>query len=97
MTTEDIVLSPEKIQTKLPDMCSVVLYNDDYTPAEFVIEILNRFFGFNTESAIQLMVKIHNDGSGVCGIYTRDIAETKVSQVGDFAKANEQPTRCSLR
>ncbi len=75
-------------------MYKVILYNDDYTTMEFVIEVLQRFFASNNERAQQLMLQIHNEGSAVCGIYTRDVAETKVIQVTQHAQQNGHPLRC---
>ena len=77
-------------------MYKVILFNDDYTTMEFVVEVLQRFFAINRERAMQIMLKVHNEGSAVCGIYTRDIAETKVAQVGEFAKQHGHPLRCSM-
>ncbi len=74
----------------------VVLFNDDYTTMEFVIEVLQTFFAMNRERATQVMLKVHREGSAVCGIYPRDIAETKVEQVTAFAKHREHPLRCEL-
>lgn len=81
-------------KTKKPDMFKVVLLNDDYTPMEFVIHILERFFQKNRQEATDVMMHVHRRGVGVCGIYTYEIAETKVNQVMEFAKANEQPLQC---
>lgn len=77
-------------------MYKVLLHNDDYTTMEFVIEVLQRFFLINRERAQQLMLQVHNEGSAVCGIYTRDIAETKVTLVTEFAQQNGHPLRCSM-
>ena len=75
-------------------MYKVVLYNDDYTTMEFVIDVLQRFFAINNERAQQLMLQIHNNGSAICGVYTRDVAETKVAQVTEYAQQNGHPLRC---
>jgi ATP-dependent Clp protease adaptor protein ClpS len=90
------VLSPERAKTHPPGMHKVILFNDDYTTMEFVIEVLQRFFSINSERAQQLMLQIHNAGSAVCGIYTRDVAETKVVQVTEFAQQHGHPLRCSM-
>ncbi|MDO8350986.1 MAG: ATP-dependent Clp protease adapter ClpS [Gallionella sp.] len=90
------VLAPERARTKLPGMYKVILYNDDYTTMEFVIEVLQRFFAINNERAQQLMLQIHNEGSAICGIYTRDVAETKVVQVTEFAQQHGHPLRCAM-
>ena len=81
-------------KTKKPDMYKVLLLNDDYTPMEFVVHILERFFKKTRQEATDIMMHVHRRGVGVCGIYTYEIAETKVNQVMEFAKANEQPLQC---
>ncbi len=90
------ILAPERARTKPPGMYKVILFNDDYTTMEFVIEVLRRFFSLNSERAQQLMLQIHNQGSAVCGIYTRDVSETKVSQVSEFAQQHGHPLRCGM-
>lgn len=90
------VLAPERTKAKPPRMFKVILFNDDYTTMDFVIEVLQRFFEIDRERAMQIMLKVHNQGSAVCGIYPRDIAETKVVQVAKFAKQHEHPLRCSM-
>ena len=90
----------EEINTqkpKPPSMYSVLLFNDDYTPMEFVVEVLERFFNKNREQATQIMLQVHTKGSGVCGIYPLDIAETKVSQVLDLAKEQGHPLQCNMQ
>jgi len=82
---------------KPPSMYSVLIFNDDYTPMEFVVEVLERFFNKNREQATQIMLQVHTKGSGVCGIYPLDIAETKVSQVLDLAKEQGHPLQCNMR
>ncbi len=77
-------------------MYKVILFNDDYTTMEFVIEVLERFFSMTRERAMQTMLKVHNEGSAVCGIYTKDVAETKVALVGEFAKQHGHPLRCRM-
>jgi ATP-dependent Clp protease adaptor protein ClpS len=90
------VLAPERAKTKPPSMYKVILFNDDYTTMEFVIEVLQRFFDMGREHALQIMLKVHNEGSAVCGIYSRDVAETKVTQVSEFAKQHGHPLRCGM-
>lgn len=90
------VLAPERAKIKPPRMYKVILFNDDYTTMEFVIEVLQRFFSANRERAQQIMLKVHNEGSAVCGVYARDVAETKVTQVGEFAKQHGHPLRCGM-
>jgi ATP-dependent Clp protease adaptor protein ClpS len=88
------VLAPERTKTKPPRMYKVILFNDDYTTMEFVVEVLQRFFSMNRERALQIMLKVHNEGSAVCGVYSQDIAESKVTQVSEFAKQHGHPLRC---
>lgn len=90
------VLAPERAKTMPPGMYKVLLFNDDYTTMEFVIEVLQRFFAINSERAQQIMLQIHNEGSAVCGIYTRDVAETRVAQVTEFAQQQGHPLRCGM-
>ena len=90
------VLAPERAKSKPPRLYKVILFNDDYTTMEFVIEVLERFFSMNRERALQIMLKIHNEGSAVCGIYTRDVAETKTALVAEFAKQHGHPLRCGM-
>ena len=90
------VLAPERAKSKPPQMYKVILFNDDYTTMEFVIEVLQRFFAMNLERAQQVMLKVHNEGSAICGVYSRDVAETKISQVKKFAKQHGHPLRCTM-
>lgn len=83
-------------QMKLPPMYQVVLLNDDYTPMEFVIEVLQTFFGKGREQATQIMLKVHREGKGVCGVYPKDIASTKVEQVCGFAQQHQHPLQCVM-
>jgi len=92
----NLVLAPERAKIKPPRMYKVLLFNDDYTTMEFVVEVLQRFFSINRERAMQIMLKVHNEGSAVCGVYVRDVAETKVAQVGEFAKQHGHPLRCGM-
>jgi ATP-dependent Clp protease adaptor protein ClpS len=79
-----------------PKKFKVVLLNDDYTPMDFVVDVLKHFFRLSDAVATQIMLQIHVLGKGVCGVYTRDIAETKVAQVNDFARSNEHPLLCTM-
>ncbi len=81
---------------KIPRKYRVVLLNDDYTPMDFVVEVLKRFFRLNEEIAVQVMLQVHIQGKGVCGVFTRDIAETKVAQVNDYARMNQHPLLSSM-
>jgi len=86
-----VVVAPAKPQLKDPPMYKVVMLNDDYTPMEFVIQVLQQFFGMNREKATQVMLAVHQTGRAVCGIFTRDVAETKVEQVNRCAQDNKHP------
>jgi ATP-dependent Clp protease adaptor protein ClpS len=90
-----LLLKPRP-KTKKPSMYKVLILNDDYTPMEFVVHILERFFSKNRQEATDIMMHVHRRGVGVCGIFTHEVAETKVQQVMDFARANEQPLQCTL-
>ncbi|MGL4753762.1 MAG: ATP-dependent Clp protease adapter ClpS [Aeromonadaceae bacterium] len=79
-----------------PPMYKVVLHNDDYTPMDFVVELLQKFFRMNIEQATEVMLSVHYHGKGICGIYTAEIAETKVEQVNDYARAHDHPLLCSM-
>ncbi len=92
----NVVLAPERARTKPPRMYKVVLFNDDYTTMEFVIEVLQLYFALDRERALQIMLKVHNEGSAVCGVYSQDVAETKVTQVTEFAKQHGHPLRCGM-
>lgn len=91
-----VVVERSKPKLKRPPMYKVLLNNDDYTPMEFVVLILEKFFSKDRQMATRIMLAVHNEGFGVCGLYTRDVAETKVAQVNDFARANEHPLLCTL-
>ena len=86
-----------KNKTKKPNLFQVLLLNDDYTSMEFVVEVLRRFFGKSNDAAHALMLKIHIEGEAVCGVYSHDVAQTKVSQVIDFSRKNDQPLMCVIR
>ena len=90
------VLEPAKAKTKLPPLYKVLLLNDDYTPMDFVVAVLQRFFSMDRERATQIMLKVHTEGVGVCGVYPRDIANTKVEQVTRFARDNQHPLQCTM-
>jgi len=90
------VITRTRTQTKRPNMYRVLLLNDDYTPMEFVIAILQAFFNKNPEEATQIMLHVHNNGVGECGVYTYEIAETKVAQVMDHARKNQHPLQCIM-
>ena len=81
----------EEPKLKKPSLYRVILLNDDYTPMEFVIYVLQTFFSYDKEKATQIMLAVHTKGKGVCGIYTKEVAETKSNQINNFAKQNEHP------
>ncbi len=90
------VLTRTKPRTKKPSLYKVLLMNDDYTPMEFVVLVLQRVFRLNMEDATRVMLHVHQKGVGVCGIFTYEIAETKVTTVMDLAKANQHPLQCTM-
>ena len=90
------VITKTKTQTKKPSMYRVLLLNDDYTPMEFVVHVLERFFQKSREEATRIMLHVHRRGVGVCGVYTYEVAETKVTQVMDLARQNQHPLQCTI-
>ena len=90
------VVTRSRAKTQKPSMYKVLLLNDDYTPMEFVVDVLERFFGKQNEEAVRIMLHVHQKGVGVCGIYTYEVAETKVTQVVDYARKNQHPLQCTL-
>jgi ATP-dependent Clp protease adaptor protein ClpS len=89
-------LQAQRTKLEPPKMFKVVLLNDDYTPMEFVVLVLKRYFRMDLEQATRVMLHVHQRGVGVCGIFPLEVAETKVNQVMDFAKANQHPLQCTL-
>lgn len=92
----DLALQESRPELKRPPLFKVVLINDDYTPMEFVVEVLEVFFRMNREQATRVMLTVHTQGKGVCGVYTRDIAETKATQVNQYARDNQHPLLCEI-
>lgn len=90
------VVEKSRTETRPPRRYSVFLLNDDYTPMEFVVEVLQRFFSLGRDKATQIMLHVHTRGKGVCGIFTREIAETKVNQVNDYSREHQHPLMCSM-
>jgi ATP-dependent Clp protease adaptor protein ClpS len=90
------VITKTKPQTKRPNMYRVLILNDDYTPMEFVTHVLERFFSKDHEAATRIMLHVHHHGIGECGIYTYEVAETKVTQVMDFARKHQHPLQCVM-
>ena len=91
-----IALEEVRPAIKRPPMYKVVLLNDDFTPMDFVVEVLKIFFALDHDRATQIMLNVHTRGKGVCGVYTFEIAETKVVQVNEFSRQNEHPLKCSM-
>lgn len=90
------VLLKPRPKTRQPSLYKVLILNDDYTPMEFVVHILERFFNKTRQEATDIMLHVHRRGVGLCGVYTYEVAETKVNQVMDFARSNEQPLQCTM-
>jgi ATP-dependent Clp protease adaptor protein ClpS len=83
-------------KTKVPPLYQVILLNDDYTPMEFVVDVLERFFSMNRTNATRVMLEVHTRGKGICGVFTYEIAETKVAQVTGYSRDNQHPLMCTL-
>ncbi len=94
--TEIGIATKTRAKPKKPSQYKVLLLNDDYTPMEFVVIVLKRFFRMNIDEATQVMLHVHQKGVGICGVYPYEVAETKVNQVMDFAKQNQHPLQCTL-
>jgi ATP-dependent Clp protease adaptor protein ClpS len=91
-----VALAPAKPELARPPLYTVLLLNDDYTPMDFVVEVLIRFFSMGIEQATQVMLHVHTRGKGVCGMFTREIAESKVAQVNAYAQLNQHPLLCTM-
>jgi len=91
-------LATSAVRPKLaqPPLYKVVLFNDDYTPMDFVVDVLCSFFAMNVEKATQIMLKVHTEGKAVCGVFSKDVAETKAQQVNDYSRECEQPLLCNV-
>jgi ATP-dependent Clp protease adaptor protein ClpS len=94
--TGTITRAQPKTKTQRPNLYRVLLLNDDYTPMEFVVHVLERFFGKDHEAATRIMLHVHHHGIGECGVYTYEVAETKVTQVMDFARKHQHPLQCVM-
>jgi len=90
------LLERQEVRTKPPPLYQVLLLNDDFTPMEFVVVVLQKFFMMELEKATQVMLRVHREGRGVCGVYTRDIAATKVELVSSFARMHQHPLQCVM-
>jgi len=93
---EGLALKEAKPKLKRPPLFKVILINDDYTPMEFVVHVLEIIFSRDRETATRIMLEVHTRGKGVCGIYTHEIAETKVSQVNSYSRENQHPLLCTM-
>ncbi|MGD9870335.1 MAG: ATP-dependent Clp protease adapter ClpS [Thauera sp.] len=92
----EVILEVKRSQTRPPPMFKVLLLNDDYTPMDFVIVVLQKYFGMDRERATRVMLQVHREGMGVCGVFPRDIATTKVEQVTSFARQRQHPLACVM-
>lgn len=96
MSTSTITENQQSTQVRVPPRYVVVLLNDDYTPMDFVVNVLQMFFNKTEDEATQIMLEVHYKGKGICGTYTRDIAATKVAQVNQFAREHQHPLLCKM-
>lgn len=96
LTGDGLALQEARPKVKKPPLYKVVLLNDDFTPMDFVVEILQTFFNMNYEHATQVMLHVHTRGKGVCGVFSYEIAETKVIQVNEYSRSHEHPLQCDL-
>lgn len=92
----DLVVEEVRPKIKKPPLYKVILSNDDYTPMNFVVEVLQYFFSMTEDQATQVMLQVHTRGRGICGVFTREIAETKVDQVNTFSRMNDHPLLCTM-
>lgn len=92
----DLAVEEAKPKVKKPPLYKVVMLNDDYTPMDFVVEVLQVFFAMDREKATRVMLTVHTEGKATCGVFTRDIAETKAAQVVDYARENQHPLMCQV-
>jgi ATP-dependent Clp protease adaptor protein ClpS len=90
------VVTRTRAKTKKPSLYKVLLLNDDYTPMEFVVHILETFFSKNREAAVEIMLHVHRHGVGICGVFTYEVAETKVAQVIEFSRRHQHPLQCTM-
>ena len=93
---DDTILEAKKAKIKPPPMFKVMLLNDDYTPMEFVVLVLQKFFSLSRERATQIMLKVHREGIGICGVFPKDIAATKVQQVAAYSRKHQHPLQCVM-
>src|ERR1700743_1441116 len=90
------VVAKTRPKTKKPSLYKVLILNDDYTPMEFVVHILEKFFNKDREQAVEIMLHVHRHGVGICGVFTYEVAETKVAQVVEFSRRHEHPLQCTM-
>jgi len=93
---DSVIAETARPKTKRPSLYKVIMLNDDFTPMDFVVEVLMKFFALNEEKATQVMLTVHTEGKAVCGVYTRDIAETKAAQVNQYSSECEHPLLCEI-
>lgn len=93
---DDLAVQESDVKLERPPLYQVVLLNDDYTPMDFVVHILELFFSLSREAATHIMLQVHLNGKGICGTYTREIAETKVAQVNNYSRENQHPLLCTM-
>lgn len=93
---DELVVQESRPKLKKPPLFKVMLLNDDFTPMEFVVKVLITFFGMDEEKATQVMLHVHTRGVGICGVFSRDVAETKVRQVTDYARKHQHPLLCAM-
>lgn len=94
--SSNVMLAEPKVQTKRPPMYKVILLNDDYTPMDFVVMVLEQIFKKSHQDSLQVMLEVHQKGAGIAGIFTRDVAETKADMVVEYARINDYPLQCTL-
>jgi len=91
-----LALETAKPEVARPPLFQVLLLNDDFTPMDFVVEVLRGFFGLDQEQAVQIMLHVHTRGRGVCGVFTREVAETKVTHVNEYSRSHQHPLLCTM-
>lgn len=96
ITDDGLAVEEAKPKLKRPPLYKVILLNDDFTPMEFVVQILEKFFSMSREKATQIMLHVHTRGKGVCGVFTHEIAETKVAQVNEYSRRHQHPLLCTM-
>lgn len=91
-----VAVAPSRPEVERPSLYQVVLLNDDFTPMDFVVEVLRSFFGMDQERAVQVMLHVHTRGKGICGVFTREVAETRVNQVNQYSRNHQHPLLCTM-